>query len=98
MVRHYKARLREGEETRQIIGEYLAEVPPAETKGTASNADLELFFRGRVGERYVPLLAELAQGMIRGMLDIPARNLARNGTDNEVSLSSAARLSSLQVS
>lgn len=98
LVRHYEARLREGGKTRQIIGEYLAEVPPAEIKGKASRADLEPFFRGRVGERYVPLLAELAQGMIRGMLDIPACNLARNGTDNEVSLSSAARLSSLRVS
>ena len=98
LVRHYEARLREGEETRQIIGEYLAELPPAETKGTASRADLEPFFMGRVGDRYVPLLSELAQGIIRGMLDIPTRNLARNETDNEVSLSLVARLSSLRVS
>ena len=98
LVRHYEARVREGEEARQLIGEHLAEVPPAEVKGEASRADLEPFFRGRVGERYVPLLSELAQGMINGMLDIPARNIARNGTDNEVSLSSAARLSSLRVS
>ena len=47
LVRHYEARLREGEETCQIIGQYLAELPPVETKGTASRADLEPFFRGR---------------------------------------------------
>lgn len=98
LVRHYEARLREGEETRQIIGEYLAELPLVDTKGTTLRADLEPFFRGRVVERYVPLLTELAQGMIRGMQDIPTRNQARNGTNNEVILSSAARLSSLRVS
>ena len=36
--------------------------------------------------------------MLKGMCDIPLRNLARNGTDNEVSLSSAACLSALRVS
>ena len=98
LVRHFEARVQEGEEARRLIGEHLAEVPPAEVKGEALRADLESFFRGRVGERYVPLLTELAQGMINGMLDIPARNIARNGTDNEISLASAARLSSLRVS
>ena len=98
LVRYFEARVHEGEETRRLIGEHLAEVPPAEVKGKASRADLEPFFTGRVGERYVPLLTELAQGMINGMLDIPARNIARNGTDNAITLASAARLSSLRVS
>ena len=98
LVRYFEVRVQEGEETRKLIGEHLAEVPPAEDKGKACRADLEPFFRGRVGERYVPLLTELAQGMINGMLDIPARNIARNGTDNEITLASAARLSALRVS
>ena len=98
LVRYFEARALEGEETRKLIGEYLAEVPPAEDKGKACRADLEPFFRGWVGERYVPLLTELAHGMLKGMLDIPAKNIARNGTDNEITLASAARLSALRVS
>ena len=97
LVRYFEARALEGEETRKLIGEYLAEVPPAEDKGKACRADLEPFFRGWVGERYVPLLTELAHGMLKGMLDIPAKNIARNGTDNEITLASAARLSALRV-
>lgn len=97
LVRHYEARVVDGEETRRVIGDYFAEVAPSKEKGAASRADLESFFRGRVGERVVPLLSELDQGMIKGMCDIPLRNLARNGTYNEVSLSSAALLSSLRV-
>ena len=98
LVRYFEARALEGEETRKLIGEYLAEVPPAEDKGKACRADLEPFFRGWVGERYVPLLTELAHGMLKGMLDIQAKNIARNGTDNEITLASAARLSALRVS
>ena len=97
LVRYFEARALEGEETRKLIGEYLAEVPPAEDKGKACRADLEPFFKGWVGERYVPLLTELAHGMLKGMLDIPAKNIARNGTDNEVTLASVARLSALRV-
>ena len=98
LVRHCEARVLEGEETRRAISEYFAEVAPSGEKGKASRSDLEPFFQGRVGERVVPLLTELAQGMLRGLCDIPLRNLARNGTDNEISLSSASRLSSLRVS
>ena len=97
LVRYFEARALEGEETRKLIGEYLAEVPPAEDKGKACRADLEPFFKGWVGERYVPMLTELAHGMLKGMLDIPAKNIARNGTDNEITLASAARLSALWV-
>ena len=98
LVRHYEARVLEGEEARRIIDDYFADDAPSEEKDTTSRKDLEPFFRGRVGEKVVPLLAELAQGVISGMCDIPLRNLARNGTDNEVSLASAGRLAALRVS
>ena len=97
-VRHYEARLLEGEEAVRSIDEYFADDAPSGEKGTTSRKDLEPFFRGRVGEKVVPLLAELAQGMLSSMCDIPLRNLARNGTDNEVSLASAGRLAALRVS
>ena len=66
-VQHYKARLLEGEETRRIIDEYFADDAPSEEEGMATRKNLESFFRGRVGEKVVPLLAELAQGMISGI-------------------------------
>ena len=98
LVKYHEARLVEGEEAKHAIHEYfLGDAPSTEVEAT-SRADLEPFFRGRVGEKVVPLLAELAQGMLSSMCDIPLRNLARNGTDNEVSLISAGRLSALRVS
>ena len=97
-MRHYQARLLEGEEARRTIGEYFADDAPSEEKDTASRKDLESFFRGQVGEKVVPLLSELAQGMLSSLCDIPLRNMARNGTDNEVSLASANCLTTLRVS
>lgn len=97
-MQHYKARLLEGEEARCSIGEYFVDDASSEEKGTTSRNDLEPFFRGRVGEKVVPLLLELAQGMLSSLCDIPLRNLARNETDNEVSLASAYRLATLRVS
>ena len=97
-MKYYEARLREGEEARRTIGEYFTNDAPSGEKGTATRKDLEPFFRGRVGEKVVPLLTELAQGMLSSMCDIHLCNLARNGTDNEVSLASAGRLAALRVS
>ena len=98
LVKYHEARLLEGEEAKRAIHEYFLDDAPSEDVATTSRADLEPFFRGRVGEKVVPLLAELAQGMLSSMCDIPLRNLARNGTDNDISLISAGRLSSLRVS
>ena len=98
LVCHCEARVLEGKETRRAISEYFTEVAPSGENDKASREDLEPFFQVRVGERVVPLLTKLAQGMLRGLCDIPLRNLARTGTDNEISLSSVARLSSLRVS
>ena len=41
VVRHYKERFIEREDTCRIIGDYFAEVPPSETKGLATRADGE---------------------------------------------------------
>ena len=97
-MKYYEARLREGEEAHRVIGEYFADDAPSGEKGTTTRKDLEPFFRGRVGEKVVPLLAELAQGMISGMCDIPLCNLARNEIYNEVSLASAGCLAAFWVS
>lgn len=97
-MQHYKARVLEGEEARQIIGDYFANDAPSEEKGTTSRKDLEPFFRGRVGEKVSPLLAKFAKRMISGMYNIPLRNLARNRIDNEVSLAFVGRLAPLRVS
>lgn len=97
-VQQYKTRLLEGEEARRTIGEYFADDAPSGEKGSASRKDLELFVQGRVGEKVVPLLTKLAQGILSSLYDIPLRNLARNRTDNEVSLTSANRLATLRVS
>ena len=97
-MKYYEARLSEREEAHCTISEYFTDDAPSREKGTATKKDLEPFFRGRVGEKVVPLLAELAQGMLSSMCDIPLHNLARNMTDNEVSLASAGRLAALRVS
>ena len=88
----------EGEEAKRVIHEYFLDDTPSTEVPETSRADLEPFFRGRVGEKVVPLLAEVAQGILSSMCDIPLRNLARIGTDNEVNLISAARLSAIRVS
>ena len=95
-MQHYKARIVEGEEARCVIGEYFANDAPSGEKGQARRKDLKPFFQGWVGEKVIPLLTELAQGMLSSLCDIPLRNLARNGTDNEVSLASANRLATLR--
>ena len=46
LVRHYEARVLEGEEARRAIGDYFVDDAPSEEKGSASRADLESFFRG----------------------------------------------------
>ena len=97
-VRYHEARLLEGEEAKRIIHEYFLDDTPSAEVPETSRADLEPFFRGRVGEKVVPLLAEVAQGILSSMCDIPLRNLARSGTDNEGNLISAARLSAIRVS
>lgn len=97
-MRHYQACLLEGEEARRTIGEYFVDDAPSGEKDTASKKDLEPFFRGQVGRKVVPLLSELAQGMLSSLCNIPLRNLARNRTDNEVSLASANCLTTLRVS
>ena len=97
-LKYREARLLEGEETKRIIHEYFLDDTPSAEVPETSRADLEPFFRGRVGEKVVPLLAEVAQGILSSMCDIPLRNLARSGTDNEVNLISAARLSAIRVS
>ena len=97
-LKYRDARLLEGEENKRVIHEYFLDDTPSSDAPETSRADLEPFFRGQVGEKVVPLLAELAQGMLSSMSEIPLRSLARDGTDNEVSLISAARLSSLRVS
>ena len=97
-MQHYKAHLLEGEDALHTIGEYFADDARSGEKGTTSRKDLEPFFQGRVGEKDVPLLTKLAQGMLSSLCDIPLQNLARNGTDNEASLASANCLATLRVS
>ena len=58
LVRHYEARVLEGEEARRVIDDYFLDDAPSKEKGMAIRADLESFFRVRVGEKVVPLLAE----------------------------------------
>lgn len=66
-MKYYKAWLHEREESHHAIGGYFANDTPSEKKGTTMRNDLELFFRGRVVKKVVPLLAELAQGMLSSM-------------------------------